>query len=168
MEKSIPDQLRELAEKIEKESKEKEGGRLRAKNGRKYWLIDIVGKLGWNYDVRDVTDNFHYNTGNYYRTEEGALKAADHEAKWLTSLMKIKDYIAENFGVFEPDWEKADQAKLQLYFRHAHGHGLQYDLQHIVQEQSPFGYLRSAEHAKQLIAALPKELEFVIRNPFKL
>jgi len=179
MEKSIPDQLRELAEKIEKESNstslKKEGGRSRAKKGTTCYLIrptqtldgKLLNEVNRFIEQNDLFDDFHYNTGNYYRTKEEAQKAADHETKWLTSLMKIKDYIATHFGVFQPDWKNYSQEKWTLVFNRSQGkldaHCLCYNQCH-----SPFGYLRSDEHAEQLAKALPEELEFVICNPFKL
>jgi len=178
MEKSIPDQLRELAEKIEKESNstplKKEGGRSRAKKGTTCYLIrptqtldgKLLNEVNRFIEQNDLFDDFHYNTGNYYRTKEEAQKAADHETKWLTSLMKIKGYIAENFGVFEPDWEEGRE---NFYFYYAYSANcLVIDSWFENQVSSPFGYLRSREHAVRLLVAFPEELEFVICNPFKL
>jgi len=67
------------------------GVRWRAEKDKRYWLIDDYGDIFGTVDMRLSSDNYRYDIGNYYKTEDEALVA---EKKQL-AMQKIFDYIAK-------------------------------------------------------------------------
>lgn len=131
----------------------------RAEKGGEYYCIDFWGNVTSLDDNRDVFDNYNYETGNYYRTEEEA-KQALLQVKIKKAEMKIKRFIAENDLEFEPNWGNYNQDKCAIGFDWSSG-GFVYDFHHHFQYSSPF-YFKSSDDAQKVIAALPQELKLVI------
>lgn len=52
-----------------------------------YWTVDIRGKCVECWDYYNAVDNFAYNTGNYFKTEE---EAEDYRNNLITK-QKLKD-----------------------------------------------------------------------------
>lgn len=65
-------QLAALKIEIEKENK-----RWRSKDGDIYWFVGSNGGPNWSYETNRDSDNFRYDTHNYFQTEEEAQKYAN-------------------------------------------------------------------------------------------
>lgn len=71
------DKLAEAGKKWNPETKQLEDIRWRAKKGDKYFVVnDLLNILSYK-DYNNKSDNELYKIGNYFRTPEAALKAAD-------------------------------------------------------------------------------------------
>lgn len=58
----------------------------------KYWLIRTYGQTDWFYWVDDENDNWHYLTGNCFKTKE----EAEEYKKKIEYIARYKNYIEEH------------------------------------------------------------------------
>lgn len=68
--------------------------RWRAKCNCMYWFIGRFGDMIDSSESDDRIDNYRYNIGNYYQTQEQAEFARDKQL----AIVKINDRIAELNG----------------------------------------------------------------------
>ena len=118
---SLLDRISELEQQLvslraEVEKKEKENKRWRGKVGDMHWSVDSNGKVDWLYDCHRDMDNFHYDTHNYFQTEEEAQKYANV----LETERQLKKFADEHNGKI--DWSDNDHACLRIDDRSACGH----------------------------------------------
>ena len=73
--------------------------RWRAEIRSDYWYVDSFWDYCLTSDWFGTTDNYHYNSGNYYQTKEQAEFARDKQL----AIVKINDRIAELNGL--EDWK---------------------------------------------------------------
>lgn len=96
----------EVSEEQIKEIKKPKYKRWRAEEGEKYYFLSDLGEILSAIDCRDKSDNFLYNTDNYFKTEEGA----EFRKKQLLYLQQYKDYLGDDL-VTEDDWKKPSLGK---------------------------------------------------------
>ena len=101
-------QLTALKTKIEKENK-----RWRSKEDWDiYWLVCSNGEPNWSYELNRDSDNFRYDTHNYFQTEEEAQKYASV----LETERQLKKFADEHNDVI--DWSNINQHKWCLYYNY--------------------------------------------------
>ena len=96
----------EVSEEQVKEIEKPKYKRWRAEKGEKYCFLSDLGEILSANDCRDKSDNFLYNTDNYFKTEEGA----EEYRKKLLYRQQYIDYIGEDL-VTEDDWKKPSLGK---------------------------------------------------------
>ena len=101
----------ELGKEIEK-LKSQSGERCRADFGCEYWYIDDGGDIISDDDNDWGCDEHRFNIGNYFKTEEEALKYVDK----ILIYNKLKD-LAERLNDGETiNWNDSNQQKWRIYF----------------------------------------------------
>lgn len=100
-------QLAALKIEIEKENK-----RWRSKDGDTYWLVGSNGETTCSYEYHRDTDNFRYDTHNYFKSEEEAQKYANV----LETEKQLKKFAEEHSDVI--DWNNINQEKWCLYYNY--------------------------------------------------
>jgi len=129
---------------------------LKPKMGEKYFLLGSGGVYGtcrWDSDDAYI---YAYSQGNVFLSKEAVEKERDKR----TAIMRVREYIANNFGVFEPDWEDQNQRKYTYFYDHDCV-AFDCDYAWADQEYSPFGYLRTYEDAQQLIKDCETDLKII-------
>jgi hypothetical protein len=87
----IAEKQKEL-EVLKKQSKK----RWRAEKGGKYFYVDSYGNVTIGIECKIVDNSYHYNSGNYYETQQQAERA-----KFETLfLQKLEDFARENNSDF--------------------------------------------------------------------
>lgn len=104
-------ELRAEAEKEEKESKST-NKRWRGKDGDIRWFVNSNGKPDWLYNCNRDTDNFHYDTHNYFQTEDKAQKYANV----LETERQLKRLADKHNGKI--DWSDNDLVKYYLCYNY--------------------------------------------------
>lgn len=79
--------------------------------GEEYYFLSDLGEILSAIDCRDKSDNFLYNTDNYFKTEEGA----EFRRQQLLYLQQYKDYLGDDL-VTEEDWKDNDILKYYAYY----------------------------------------------------
>lgn len=135
-------------------------GLWKPEKGEKYWFLGPGGEW-YSRKCEDAwADKDLYVTGNAYRSK----KAAKKEAEKRKAIQRVKEYIAREFGEFEPDWNDENQGKYFPYYGHRDGRrdprfGWHYVV--ILQYYSPFGYLSTVKDCKQLIKDCEDDLKII-------
>ena len=101
----------EITEEQVKEIEKPKYKRWRAEEGEKYYFLSDLGEILSAIDCRDKSDNFLYNTDNYFKTEE----EAEFRGQQLLYLQQYKDYLGEDL-VTEEDWKDNDILKYYAYY----------------------------------------------------
>ena len=99
-----------------------------------------------------------YKNNNWFPTRELAEKQRDKNQ----AIARVKEYIAENFGVFEPDGGDDEQVKYTFYFNY-NSNELDYVSPYCVKHYSPIGYIKSAEDLEQLMKDCKEDLETIYK-----
>jgi len=99
-----------------------------------------------------------YKNNNWFPTRELAEKQRDKNQ----AIARVKEYIAENFGVFEPDWGDEDEWKYEFGYSHARDI-LEEGAINTFKYYSPIGYLKSENNAKQLMKDCKEDLETIYK-----
>lgn len=112
------DDLKQKIEKLEKEvnSPEFEGIkkniRFRADYGMSYFFINNEGMVSRGIEQHRPLDDFRYNSGNYFKTEE---QAEDFRENTLTK-QTLKDLALELNNGVEIDWDYYYQLKYYIFY----------------------------------------------------
>lgn len=141
-----------LVEKVEKKQ-----GRWKLDDGQLYYHFTGILIDTSHWADREV-DNYRYLRGNCYQTEKEAEKALERDQ----ALTRILQYIDDNFGFWEPDWEDGNQAKYNLFWSYRRNKAswcFYYSHQY---HTNGIPYLEKKEHIEQLI----KDCEDDIRKHF--
>lgn len=101
----------EVSEEQVKEIEKPKYKRWRAEKGEKYYFLSDLGEILSANDCRDKTDNFLYNTDNYFKTEEGA----EEYRKKLLYRQQYLDYIGEDIPK-KDDWKNKYFYKFYAYY----------------------------------------------------
>lgn len=83
--------------------------RCRAEVSERYYYITYKGTICHSYDNSAIWDDFRYDTGNYFKTEE----EAEEYKKKLILQQAYKDWCA-----FDCDWHDENQIKYFSYYSH--------------------------------------------------
>ncbi len=112
LENSYPYVVKDLVTDLKSVLEDKPKGVWRAGEGEWYHYVDADGCIAWLPDRREAENDFHYLTGNYFKTSRGG----EVHKKYLMALGRVRHYILENFP-FEPDWED-EQEKWYISYAH--------------------------------------------------
>ena len=114
----------EVSEEQIKEIKKPKYKRWRAEEGEKYYFLSDLGEILSANDCRDKSDNFLYNTDNYFKTEEGA----EFRRQQLLYLQQYKDYLGYDLVtkkdylgydlVTKDDWENIGRLKFRALYNY--------------------------------------------------
>lgn len=141
-------------------NKQKQMDTLKPGVGDEHWNIEKDGMVCRRSELFHPSIDDVFDAGNLFKNEE----AADDEAEKRRAIMRIKEYIANNFGVWEPDWEDGQEIKHEVAYCHSlivgndYFYVVRYD-----SHQYPLSipYLEKAEHAEQLIKDCEDDLRIV-------
>lgn len=98
------------AEQI-KEIKKPKYKRWRAEEGEEYYFLSDLGEILSAIDCRDKSDNFLYNTDNYFKTVE----EAEFRIRKLLAIQEYEDFLANDL-VTDEDWKNPNILKYKAYF----------------------------------------------------
>lgn len=119
-----------------------------------YWFIDSYNENVPSSWSDNYIDKQRLSNHNVYLTEE----ACNKQIAKNNALNKIKTYILDNFGEWEPDWSDTEQQKWYIYYDYLN--------KRFYAIGTWFGksiclipYLKSLEQASQLIKDCEKELK---------
>jgi hypothetical protein len=88
----------------------------RAAKSERYWYISDVGMLRFTTDERCVSDDYRYECGNYYLTEEDASRS-----KKQILLFRLLDRFSRQNGWTDDLWEDNKTDKWYIYFSYFSG-----------------------------------------------
>lgn len=119
-------------------------------NTRHYCLYDGYIANSNNTAISD------YKYWNAFETQELAQKELDK----IKAIVKIMEYISDNFWIFEPNWNNKNQRKYRLYYNHDNK-SFGYEILHYCHWYSPIWYFSCSEHANYIIKKFDKELKLI-------
>lgn len=88
-----------------------EAERGRAAKSERYWYISNVGMLRFTTDERSDSDDYRYECGNYYLTEEDASRS-----KKQIRLFRLLDRFSRQNGWTDELWKNSIIEKYYIYF----------------------------------------------------
>lgn len=121
---SLLDRISELEQQIvelkaeaekEEEKNEKQNKRWRANRYEDYWYVSDCGIVITEEDIRTANsaiDNYHYDTHNYFQSEEEAKEYANV----LETERQLKKFADEHNDKI--DWSNINQEKWRLYYNY--------------------------------------------------
>lgn len=80
--------------------------------GEKYYFLTSNREIDDCVWENDTFDNYSYYSGNCFKTQEEAIKQQEKK----NALMRVRKYIINNFGLFEPDWDDDEQGKYNIFY----------------------------------------------------
>ena len=101
----------EVSEEQIKEIKKPKYKRWRAEEGEEYYFLSDLGEILSAIDCRDKSDNFLYNTDNYFKTVE----EAEFRIRKLLAIQEYEDFLANDL-VTDEDWKNPNILKYKAYF----------------------------------------------------
>lgn len=112
--KEIEKQLEELKEQLKEESTKEDINyeRKRLEKYEHYWYLDEFGEVEETYESYCKEDDFNYNIGNYFETEE---QARNYKEKLLIE-QELRDIARELNKGEEIDWNDGSQDKYYLLY----------------------------------------------------
>ena len=112
--KKAEKQKQELQELIDSLSTmEVEPGR--AAKSERYWYISDVSMVRFTTDERCAIHDYHYECGNYYPTEEDAIRAEKQ-----IRLFRLLDRFSRRNGWKDDIWKDRETCKYCIYFNHVY------------------------------------------------
>ena len=88
-----------------------EAERGRAAKSERYWYISDAGMKRFTTDERCDSDDYRYECGNYYPTEEDAIRA-----KKQIMLFRLLDRFSRQNGWTDELWKNSIIEKYYIYF----------------------------------------------------
>ena len=114
----------EIKNAIEKAEKQKQGlqdlidslNTMEVEPGRvakseRYWYISDVGMVRFTTDVRSDIDDYRYECGNYYLTQEDGIRAEKQ-----IRLFRLLDRFSKQNGWADELWKNSTIEKYYIYF----------------------------------------------------
>ena len=92
-----------------------EAERGRAAKSERYWYVSHVGMLRFTTDERSDSDDYRYECGNYYLTEEDASRS-----KKQILLFRLLDRFSRQNGWADESWKDRETCKYCIYFDHVY------------------------------------------------
>ena len=83
----------------------------RAKYGRAYWYVDEIGQIVSTTECDTLSDNYRYESGNYYLTSEDAERAEKQ-----IRLYRLLDRFSRQNGWTDELWKNSITGKHYIYF----------------------------------------------------
>ena len=146
--------MEDFVESLSVRQPEKKGGRV--EKGERYWHVDGDGCVMSIVECLDRFDDGYYQVGNYFHTKEEAEK----ELAKRQAIVRVKDWIRENLGEFEPDWEDRSQYKANFYWCFSHKKFIA-EIDYCNKSYSPVGHLRGQEDFNSLVKACEADLKII-------
>jgi hypothetical protein len=133
---------------------ESEAGRVEIGSG--YWVILDNGNVVATQDIRSTQDQYFYDTGNYYSTEEEAEQALSNQRK----VIEMRKWLKEQQGDWKPDFTMIEE-KYRIVER--------FDINKFIicndceYKHAPnWKYIKSGEIANQMITKFGEDLHLWI------
>ena len=129
--------------------------------GDKVWIVEDNGGIdSFRFDNDDI-DNKYLNIGNLYKTE----KEAELQVKKLKAIVRVKNYIKDNFG-YDPedwaDWEDINMEKWSIVYNRKNK-VLDTSVWSILKFNSFIGYIKTGDNCKTLIKNCKEDLELICK-----
>ena len=112
------EEIRNVIEKAEKQIEELQAllSTVEVKPGRaakseRYWYISDVGMIRFTTDERSDIDDYRYECGNYYLTQEDGIRA-----KKQIRLFRLLDRFSRQNGWTDELWKNSIIEKYYIYF----------------------------------------------------
>jgi len=121
-------------------------------NDEVHYYIDIL----WCVDSSNLSANKSANYWNAFETKQEAEK----ELAKRKAIVKIKRYISDTFGVFEPDWSDENQEKFFLAYDH-YTKCFDYGVSSNCQNYTPIWYFSCIDHFEEIIKKFDAELRII-------
>ena len=103
---NLSEEEKEQLIKLVKKANQKSKKRWRGEEDDHYYFISDCGEIQCDYEEKFDGDSYHYQSGNYFKTEE----EAEFELNRRLVYQELKDYALEhNEG--EIDWKNSKQEK---------------------------------------------------------
>ena len=125
-----------------------------------YWVIDSWGDLNLVMWTNAHSDNYCYDSGNCFKTEEKAKAKLDY----LKAVNTVNAKIRELNDGWTPDWDDWNQRKYEVYCRSNGDWGLDFWMS--VSRFSIFEEMKSREVAQQVIKECAEELDIIKKYKF--
>lgn len=122
--KEIEKQLEELKVQLTEEDKEDKYKRKRFDYDKYYWFVDTFGEVCDTPECYASEDNFLFEIGNYFETEE---QAENYKEKLLIE-QELKDIAMELNKGKDIDWDNDRQDKFCISYNKTFSSGLTYEI----------------------------------------
>ena len=111
----LKEEIVRLEAEIEKyEENKSTNKRWRAEDDCTYWFVGANGKLSWSYEYNRESDDFRYDTHNYFKSENDA--EAQRYAKVLETERQLKRFADEHNGKI--DWIDINRKNCSLCYNY--------------------------------------------------
>jgi len=136
--------------------------------GDRYFYIDADGEVDTLiYEENDENDNYRKDIGNMYEIEEDAIRRKNKQYEKLKAIVRVKNYIKDNFG-YDPedwaDWEGGDEIKHYIIYKYGKvGMSLSYSYYSNAKPNSFIGYIKTDDECKILIKNCKDDLEIICK-----
>ena len=128
------------------------------RGGEKYYLLTYFGSVEHSYFNSEV-DITPLLIGNVFQTRELAQKELDKRL----AIQRVKVWIDEELGMFEPDWDNYKEEKVVIAYS-CHYNGFEAFCWFDSKQYSSIGYLRTKEDAEKLIKACEDDLILIYKK----
>ena len=138
------------------EPEKKEYKRWRAEKWEYYYKVVSNGTIDDIKEELDSVDDWVYNIGNYFQTEQEAIKERDKRL----AIVRVNDRIMELNEWWKPDWEKYN-FKYTVYYDN---NEYTFSCESYCYSSSSFAiyYMKSEEVAKQIIKEHKEDLKLIL------
>ena len=160
----MEEKIKELEKQIAKLKAElEEKTEFRVNKGDDYYYIRQYGGIGRHKEDNKHTDNYLYEIGNYFKTEE----EAETMAKKLKAIAKVSRAILIANGDWKPDWSN-DSSKYYVYYYYAADSwikgsgslGIYNTFKHEIKMILP--YMKTKKIAEQIMEDYEEELRIIL------
>jgi hypothetical protein len=86
--------------------------RPRAQEHKDYYFVNDQGECDYNEEQGDTIDDYRYSVGNYFLTEEEAIK----HRELTQARVRIEDAVREHNQGWEADWNNQLQPKFRILY----------------------------------------------------
>lgn len=135
---------------------EKEYKRWRTEEWKDYYVI----LSNWEIDVHTHTDSniddLRYNIGNYFQTEQEAIKESDKRL----AVVRVNDKILELNEWWKPDWNDFNEDKYCIIYRN-NMKLFCCEVSNYIKNTSNIYYIKSEEIVEQIIKEHQEDLKLI-------
>lgn len=128
----------------------------RAEVGQPYWNARDWGFVSFMTETECELNDYHYLTGNYYRTREEAEKALERQK----AIGRVTHRIYELNDGWEPDWSDENQEKYNIHYDHE-VEEFDWSIGRYLNPQFILPNMASQEIANQIIAEMKDDLRLI-------
>lgn len=108
---NLSEEEKEQLIKLIKKANQKSKKRWRGEEDDHYYFISDCGEIICDYEEKFDGDSYHYQSGNYFKTEE----AAEFELNKRLVYQELKDYALEH-NEMSFDWKNGSQLKWVIFY----------------------------------------------------